>query len=206
MLDADHHLKTMRTLEKIADAIWMRRQSINFGALQTRDESTFLQSWVDARTPALWNNKPAWYWIEADLSNAEFATMARPTRLPAKAARFGELANYNLRRLHCDDIHAAPDLNIVYSGQADHVFTRLRTHFALSVDNTATGALGLAHYPLSHRRWRANVFHEAMIGPLSDLSEAERAILRQLAADKHGRELVESCWRMENGWPVLCKK
>lgn len=74
MLDADHHLKTMRTLEKIADAIWMRRQSINFGALQTWDESTFLQSWVDGRTPALRNNKPAWYWTEADQSTAEFAT------------------------------------------------------------------------------------------------------------------------------------
>ena len=94
---------------------------------------------------------------------------------------------------------------MLYSGQEGRVFSRLRLHFSLTMKNK-TGALGISSYPLSKNIWRASFFHEGMIDSVVGATEEDRQAIRKLISNKHSRELVESCWRLQYGWPVLCVK
>lgn len=198
----------MVTLKRLTHFIWAYRKSIEFGNSSDWDENTFLQSWVDNQGAELWANKPGWYWFESDINLAELESLELPPRLPAKATKFNEVANFNRNRLAPTDIYTpnVEQLNVVYSGHEGRVFSRLRLHFSLTEQNTNTGGLGISSYPLSQRMWRASFFHEEMIDQMTDLGSEDRRILRGLISEKHSRELVEICWRIEYGWPALCIK
>jgi hypothetical protein len=196
------------TLKKLAHLVWSYRRSIEFGQSPKWDEETFLQSWVDDQDSKLWANKPGWYWLESDITLTELENLGLPPRLPEKATRFNEVARFNKNRLAPTDIYTPHEgqLNVVYNGHEGRIFSRLRLHFSLTERNTGTGALGISSYPLSNRKWRASFFHEGMIDKLNDLRPEDRNILRVLIDEKHSRELIETCWRIEYGWPALCVK
>jgi len=192
----------MASLRKLTRAVWTARNRISFGGTPEWNSNAFLQKWVNEIDPTLWANKPGWYWIETSLPASAFAGLKAPMALPEKAIRFNEIAAENLRRFESADLNA----KVVYSGQEARVFTRLRLHFSLSMANTGTGALGISSYPLSQHTWHASFFHSGMISSLETLSEEERNRLAVLSKDKHSRDLVETCWRIEYGWPILCQR
>ncbi|WP_162556201.1 hypothetical protein [Pseudomonas sp. 31-12] len=198
----------MVTLKKLANVVWSNRRSIDFGCSSEWNENTFLHSWVGNKNAELWANRPGWYWFESDITLDELEKLSLPSNLPAKATKFNEVARFNKNRLAPSDIYTpqGEQLNVVYSGQEGRVFSRLRLHFSLTEQNTGTGALGISRYPLSNKKWRASFFHEGMIDQLKDLGPEDRQFLRTLIAEKHSRDLVETCWRIEYGWPALCIK
>lgn len=198
----------MVTLKKFANIIWLNRKSIQFGYAPSWDEGTFLKSWVTQQDEKIWANLPGWYWFESDITLEELEKLELPLNLPKKATRFNEAALFNRNRLAPSDIYKPKEgeLNVVYSGQEDRVFSRLRIHFSLTEKNTGTGALGISKYPLSNRKWRASFFHAGMIDQVTGLGLEDRQFLRTLISEKHNRDLVETCWRIEYGWPALCIK
>jgi hypothetical protein len=69
-----------------------------------------------------------------------------------------------------------------------------------------TGALGIEHYALSNYDWSASVFHIGMLDRLQGISSFDRTYISNLIRNETGRCSIESAWRSEHGWPVLCKK
>ncbi|HDS1685485.1 MULTISPECIES: hypothetical protein [Pseudomonas] len=200
--------KNMIALKKLSNIIWLNRRTIDFGCAMSWDEDTFLQTWVRQKDEKAWANLPGWYWFESDLTLEELEYLELPLSLPKKATKFNQVALFNKMRLAPSDIFRpkGDELNVVYSGQEGRVFSRLRIHFSLTEKNTGTGALGISKYPLSDRRWRASFFHEGMIDQVPDIKQEDRNSLRVLISEKHNRDLLETCWRIEHGWPALCIK
>lgn len=194
----------MNKIKKITRSIWLARKTISFGQTDSWDSDTFRKKWVEDFDKELWDNKPGWYWIESDISASEFSKIQMPLNLPNKAINFGEVARKNISRFADSDLNNLEPLKVVYSGQEYRVFSRLRTHFSLSENNTATGALGISSYPLSSKVWSASFFHSGMISNLNELSSSEKDSLNILIQNTHSRDLIESCWRLEYGWPILC--
>ncbi|MGE8637686.1 MAG: hypothetical protein ACN6PR_03535 [Achromobacter sp.] len=196
----------MEHLKKITHAVWQARQRISFGESAQWNGNCFLQSWVNSVSPGAWDNSPGWYWIESDISAVELSGIALPTSIAPKAIKFSEIARENLERFDRSDLCESRGCSVIYNGQEKRVFTRLRTHYSLTAHNSATGALAIGSYPLSARQWTASYFHKGMISKLSTLATADKEMLSTKINAKYYRELVEMCWRMEFGWPILSKK
>ena len=193
----------MQTLDNITRAIWTNRKIVNFGNSRAWNQDTFLKKWINQQTSNLWCNKKGWYWIECDgQTPQQFSQLPTPVLLPTKGIKFSEVATFNLSRFNgC--VIPSTSCKIVYNGQADKIFSRIRCHFVLN--NNTTAALGLKHYPLSQHQWKASFFHEDMIDEL-DLSDSEKGMLKILISNKPNREIIENLWRFLFGWSILSKK
>lgn len=85
---------------------------------------------------------------------------------------------------------------------------RVRQHFVLSEENDKTGALGIRHYTdFSKNKWILRYFTTNEIEELSSaLTPKESELIKSLLDSKTGRNALESAWRAQFGWPILCKQ
>ena len=188
------------TLSEITEIIWHNVDVFDFGAEPGWSAGAFMNPWIRARV----TSRPkgaGWYWIETD---ADIASIPRPTGLPAKGCDFSPTAEENQRIFPMEmrtKVNAA-NLRIVYNGHENKVISRVRAHFILN--SSTTGALGIYHYPLSSYIWRCYYFTSGNIGRIGNA--ATRQIITDLLNNKTGRTAIEATWRVLYGWPELCKE
>lgn len=192
-------------IAEIAKYVWEQSHSFCFGLESEWDANLFTKPWAEARTPAFtWRTYgPGWYWFIAKVNYSELNALPRPQTLPKSGCDIGAVSHANLgifgKQLLC-----APDAEdrlVVYNGHEGNISSRVRAHFALQ--NDRTGALGLKHFPLSQWAWEVRVFSTPCLG---ELNGEEAARVQSLMNSKSGRCAVETAWRAEFGWPILCKE
>ena len=192
-------------IEEIADYIWRNSQAIPFGENDAWDSDLFTSKWSTGKTFELaWKKAGAgWYWFSVGMSYAELHAVAKPHTLPDKGCNIGLLAHDN------NEVFGSPllcshddEITVVYNGHEANVTSRIRAHFALN--NNSTGALGIKHYPLSHKKWAVRYFSTPCFP--TNISGEDKARIELLMNSYSGRCAVESAWRVKYGWPVLCKE
>lgn len=191
-------------ISELSNLIWENSAEIPFGNSVTWEENTFLKSWFETNNlmEAYEGSSPGWYWFICNMSYQEIHDLQRPNSLPTSGCDFGLTAHENIETFGeyrlCNNDTCGP---VIYNGHEGNVIGRIRTHFNLN--NGRTGALGIKHYPLSSQTWIARVFTTNLI---SNIPQQEQADIRRLIGNKTGRCAVESAWRTNHGWPVLCKQ
>lgn len=193
----------MNILE-IAKYVWNHSHAISFGLVESWDSELFTQAWAKAQTPIVdWKSYgPGWYWFSVSMNYADLHAVLRPATLPQNGCDIGAISHMQVG-VFGEDLLCQPDENgsvVVYNGHEKNVSARVRSHFTLQ--NHRTGALGLKHFPLSHRAWTVRLFSAPC---LSDLDDEGKAQMQLLMNSRSGRCAVESAWRSTFGWPVLCK-
>ncbi|ALZ77345.1 hypothetical protein [Rheinheimera sp. F8] len=191
-------------IEEIAEYVWLHSKEIEFGDSHQWDENLFLAEWAKNKPFATqWRNAAAgWYWFLVDMNYEELHDVVKPPSLPQKGCNIGLLTHSNMEvfgeTLLCSD---SSGITVIYNGHEANVTSRIRSHFALN--NNKTGALGLSHYPLSNRKWFVRYFSSNCF---TDILENDRLRVELLMNSKSGRCAVEHAWRVNHGWPVLCKE
>ncbi len=190
---------------EIAKYAWAHSHPIRFGLAPTWDPALFTGPWAKAQNPTLdWNSfGPGWYWFSVTMSYSEIHDVRKPPTLPQNGCDIGSLSHANSEIFGCALLCQPDDQGaiVVYNGHEGNVAARVRAHFALN--NDRTGALGLKHFALSHLAWEVRVFSSPC---LNKLSAEDKARFQLLMNSKSGRCAVETAWRAEYGWPVLCKQ
>jgi hypothetical protein len=193
-------------LSEVAEYCWKNRKRIDFGVLDGWDHSTFKKKWFEAQTEKNWivgDKRSGWYWFELDLPLDEMKALERPITLTSGACDFGATSRNNSELFPNDLCHRKSNISVVYNGHEKNVLSRIRSHF--SVANDGTGALGIFHYPLSHRKWHVSIFLQQHLENDATISSDDKALIRFLCNSKTGRTAIEQTWRALYGWPVLCK-
>jgi hypothetical protein len=191
--------------EEIADYAWNNSTTFDFGGSAAWDNDLFKAAWAKKNSVLdRWNKLGAgWYWFSVSMTYREMHDVPRPDKLPRNACDIGSQSHVNLdtfgSALLCQ--HDKELRVVIYNGHEGNVKNRVRTHFVLG--NDSTGAIGLVHYPLSHKSWRVHMFSESCI---KNIEKAQASRIRLLLNSATGRCAVESAWRTKYGWPILCKK
>jgi len=191
-------------ISEISNLIWENSVEIPFGVTVAWDLDTFKKGWFTSNDLlSLYESRsPGWYWFSCNIPYQQLHDTQRPTALPQTGCDFGLTSHENIetfgeRNLCVND----GDNAVIYNGHEGNVMSRLRTHFSLN--NGRTGALGIKHYHLSNQNWKANIFTASLIQMLPQEIQAR---VQRLINNKTGRCAVESAWRTNNGWPILCKQ
>lgn len=193
------------SITEIAKLVWLHSHRVKFGRSTIWPESLFTVPWADAQDPVVpWRAYTAgWYWFLVDMSFADLHAIQRPPSLPENGCDIGTLSHSNSEifgpELLCKT--GTSGGIVVYNGHEKSVCDRVRAHFSLN--NNRTGALGLKHFPLQAQKWEVKLFATPCLG---DLPEEIRDRVQLLMNSKSGRCAVESAWRAQYGWPVLCKE
>lgn len=191
-------------IDQIATYVWTNSQKIEFGDADAWNENLFTARWSKGRDfEQSWKeSKAGWYWFLVAMSYDELKKVAKPQTLPERGCDIGLLSHDN-RKVFDDTLLCTPEsgVTVIYNGHESNVTRRIRAHFALN--NKKTGALGLRHYPLSHRRWIVRYFSTPFF---SNISRPDRSRIELLMNSYSGRCAVESAWRVKYGWPILCKE
>jgi hypothetical protein len=192
-------------ISEIAKYVWSRSHTVTFGLTPAWDATLFTRPWAKARTPAFnWRSYgPGWYWFLAKMNYSELHAVPRPATLPESGCDIGAVSHAN-GSVFGEKLLCEPDAKgrvVIYNGHEGNVSSRVRAHFALQ--NHRTGALGLNHFPLSHHAWEVRVFSTPCLG---ELEGEEKSRVQLLMNSKPGRCAVETAWRANFGWPVLCKE
>jgi hypothetical protein len=191
-------------IEEIANYVWSNSQVIEFGEEDAWNLDLFKSQWCnDKPFKSVWENSSAgWYWFLVNMSYTELHHIQKPQTLPDKGCNIGLLSHGNMEifssSLLCP--HQSGSV-VIYNGHEANVTGRIRSHFSLN--NNKTGALGLKHYALSNKKWVVRFFSSPCF---REISPADRAQIELLMNSYAGRCAVESAWRVNNGWPVLCKQ
>lgn len=194
-------------IKELSKFVWDNSECINFGSSNQWDSSIFKNKWAKSESPEFfnkWQNSTSgWYWFLVDMTYDEMHNVEKPSTLPDKGFHIRELTDGN-REIFGDSLlcSSSDNMLVIYNGHADTVTGRIRSHFALN--NNKTGAIGLHHYrSLSIKRWQVKFFSLPSI-PLY-LPPENYHRLEFLINSETGRGAVESAWRANYGWPVLCK-
>lgn len=193
------------TITEIAKQVWLHSHRFNFGQSESWQKNLFTKAWAEAKDPALpWRSyRAGWYWFLVDMNLTELHAVQRPQSLPENGCDVGTLSLSNSNTFG-SALLCAPDANskvVIYNGHEGSVCDRVRSHFSLN--NNRTGALGIRHYLLQKRAWEVRLFAAPC---LDGLPADDRPRVQLLMNSKTGRCAVETAWRTEFGWPVLCKE
>ena len=189
------------TLIEIADLIFNNSTQVSFGTSEIWADDTFKANWFKNQKLQR-PNAGGLYWF---LTDATITDEIRPQTLTAKGCDFGLTSRTNLEIFHSNlltNINSL-GLRVIYNGHENNVMDRVRQHFSLSNQNT--GALGIRHYNLSDKNWILKYF---TINDISSLRQDQtvQQIILNLLQSKTGRIALENAWRIQNGWPILCKE
>lgn len=192
-------------IDEVSNYIWSHSQTIEFGQVDAWDNNLFTTAWAKGKPfNNSWKNSGAgWYWFSIGMSYEELHNVVKPHTLPDKGCNFGLLSHEN-KEVFGTTLLCAGESGcvVVYNGHEANVTSRIRAHFALN--NNSTGALGIKHYPLSAKKWIVRYFSSPCFD--ESISEEDRAQIELLMNSYSGRCAVESAWRVNNGWPILCKE
>ncbi|WP_157679533.1 hypothetical protein [Methylovulum psychrotolerans] len=195
------------TINELSEFVWQNSLSIDFGAKPTWNVNLFLQEeWAKSQSFSdKWlEASSGWYWFLIEMSYDELHKIKKPPTLPEKGCDIGLLTHEHLgifgNSLLCSPL--TDNMLVIYNGHEKNVTSRIRSHFALN--NQKTGAIGIKHYPLSLRRWQVRFFSLPCIPP--DTEKNIQDALGLLINSKPGRCAIETAWRSNNGWPILCKE
>lgn len=193
-------------LQSIASYVWTNAIEIEFGKKSSWDTDTFLFNWFLKYYPSEWVKGGAsglyWFLIK-DKGIDELKQIEKPQNLPNNGTDIADITIRN-EAIFQENL-CQPDKDgcfVIYNGHEQNIFNRIRSHFAL--DNDGTTAIGFGKYDISQFDLRVRFFHKGLIN--NDLSNNEKAFIERLLNEKSGREAIESYWRSNNGWPVLCKR
>lgn len=192
-------------IAEIAKYVWENSQNIDFGSNDDWPRDLFTKKWAKGQPfEGVWNRSGAgWYWFLLDMTYDEMHKVAKPSSLPQSGCDIGLITHEN-REIFKDSLLCPAieyEMVVVYNGHENNVTARIRSHFALN--NNRTGALGLWHYPLSKRRWQVKLFSAPCFQSIEDGDKRQIEFLRN---SSNGRCAVESAWRANYGWPILCKE
>lgn len=191
-------------INEIAEYVWSNSQEIAFGEIDAWDVNLFTAKWAKgAPYEQAWKNAGAgWYWFLVNMNCDELHEIEKPKTLPDKGCNIGLLSHDNNEVFGASLLCASTSgMTVIYNGHEENVTSRIRAHFALN--NNSTGALGIRHYPLSRKKWIVRYFSTPCF---TDLPSDERSRIELLMNSYSGRCAVESAWRVNNGWPILCKE
>jgi hypothetical protein len=191
-------------INEISEYVWSNRKEIVFGECDEWNLDLFTAKWAkDKPFEIEWKNSNAgWYWFLTDINYTELHAIRKPQTLPDKGCNIGLLSHENMGVFGTTLLCAGDsDLTVIYNGHEANITSRIRAHFSLN--NNSTGALGIKHYPLSKKKWSVAYFSTPCF---TELSSEDRTKIELLMNSYSGRCAVESAWRVNNGWPVLCKE
>jgi hypothetical protein len=193
------------SITEIAKHLWLHSHRFTFGHSESWPDNLFTKAWADAQEPVVpWRAyKSGWYWFLVDMNLGSLHAVQRPPSLPASGCDIGALSHSNSETFG-PHLLCKPDAKgklVVYNGHDGRVCDRVRAHFSLN--NNQTGALGLKHFPLHQQEWEVRMFAAPC---LDSLPVEDRGRVQLLMTSKSGRRAVETAWRAEFGWPVLCKE
>lgn len=191
-------------ISEIATYVWNNSQLIDFGQQEDWDLNLFTKPWVRYLDfHQKWKDSGAgWYWFGVNMTGEDMHRLVRPAVLPLKGCDIGLLSHENYDLL-TETLRCTPSEGrvVVYNGHQADVTGRIRQHFALT--NEKTGALGLRHYKLSQKSWFVRYFSEPYF---QNIEGCDKEVILRLMNSTRGRGIVESAWRVNYGWPVLCKE
>lgn len=191
-------------INEIAKYVWDNSLLIDFGESDQWDLALFTTDWSKSKPfKEAWKKSgPGWYWYAVRMSYDDMHEVSKPSTLPENGCNIGHLSHEN-REVFGNVLlcrHSEEGNVVIYNGHEANVTSRIRAHFALA--NNKTGALGLKHYPLSIKKWQVRYFSTPCF---TNISCEEKTQIEFLMNSYSGRCAVESAWRVENGWPILCK-
>lgn len=197
-------------LNDVTEYIWKNAIRLEFGNEESWNTETFQREW--------YKNKPQegydkWekggasgvYWfLVKDQSLESFINIPEPIDLPKKAINVNKTVTSNLNIFKEENISRfVEDKYLVfYNGHDNNIFGRIRTHFALNNDHTS--AIALSKYNLSKCDFQVRLFHSKL--SMGNLEPEKKEFIKNLLNDKVGREALESYWRANYGWPILCNR
>ncbi|MBZ9625590.1 hypothetical protein G9F71_022435 [Clostridium sp. FP2] len=188
----------MQEINLITKYVWDNSITIDFGNEDIWNEDTFKKVWYKNNE---WVKKDVVgvYWFGIRCKDIEKELMINQYyEIPGSCINYTKRIE-EVRNLYGKYIYEHSNNQIFYNGESDKVFNRLRSHFY--TNNAGTGSLGLYyHKDISQTELFVKIYH-SKLNTKTKLDDVVNDVLQ----DKGGRLLIENCWRINYGWPILSK-